>query len=117
MSTPRRARPAGEVVLEPLAPGAPLAVGDEVEVHLTLTSRVAAEYVHLRDPRPAGLEPDRSESGWRWDLGVVRYEESRDSGANFFFETLPAGATDLPLGGGKRIPRREPPGRAPSPPA
>lgn len=91
----RRARPAGEVVLEPLAPGAPLAVGDEVEVHLTLTSRVAAEYVHLRDPRPAGLEPDRSESGWRWDLGVVRYEESRDSGANFFFETLPAGEYTL----------------------
>ena len=39
----------------------------------------------------AGLEPDRPESGWKWDLGIARYEETRDSGANFFFEQLPAG--------------------------
>lgn len=29
--------------------------------------------------------------GWKWDLGIARYEETRDSGANFFFEGLPAG--------------------------
>lgn len=87
----KRVKVGSEVTLEPLGPRSKLAVGDEVEVQLSLTAKAAAEYVHLRDPRPAGLEPDRPESGWKWDLGISRYEETRDSGANFFFEQLPAG--------------------------
>jgi uncharacterized protein YfaS (alpha-2-macroglobulin family) len=87
----KRVKVGSEVTLEPLGPRSKLAVGDEVEVQLSLTAKAAAEYVHLRDPRPAGLEPDRPESGWKWDLGIARYEETRDSGANFFFEQLPAG--------------------------
>ena len=90
----KRVKVGSEVTLEALdgrGQGAALAVGDEVEVQLSLTAKAAAEYVHLRDPRPAGLEPDRPESGWKWDLGIARYEETRDSGANFFFEQLPAG--------------------------
>ncbi|HEX4965243.1 MAG TPA: MG2 domain-containing protein [Thermoanaerobaculia bacterium] len=81
----------GETVLKPLDEGTVLKAGDEVEVQLTLSSRSPAEYVHLRDPRPAGLEPETVRSGWRWDLGPWCYEEARDSGTNFFFESLPAG--------------------------
>lgn len=84
-----------ETVLKPLDEGATLKPGDEVEVQLTLSSRAPAEYVHLRDPRPAGLEPGIAISGWRWDLGLTRYEETRDSGTNFFFESLPAGEYTL----------------------
>jgi alpha-2-macroglobulin len=87
----RRLRGGAEVRLEPLAPGTALAVGDEVEVQLSLSSRVQAEYVHLRDPRAAGFEPGVVVSGYRYDLGIGWYEETRDSGANFFFEWLPAG--------------------------
>ncbi len=47
--------------------------------------------MHLRDPRGAGLEPENATSRWRWNLGIGWYEEIRDSGANFFFEWLPAG--------------------------
>ena len=28
---------------------------------------------------------------WKWDLGIAWYEEVRDSGNNFFFESLPVG--------------------------
>ena len=87
----KRVKTGAEVTLVPITTGTALAVGDEVEVQLSLRAKAAAEYVHLRDPRPAGLEPDRPESGWKWDLGISRYEETRDSGANFFFENLPAG--------------------------
>jgi uncharacterized protein YfaS (alpha-2-macroglobulin family) len=87
----KRVKTGAEVTLVPIAKGTTLAVGDEIEVQLSLRAKAAAEYVHLRDPRPAGLEPDRPESGWKWDLGISRYEETRDSGANFFFEQLPAG--------------------------
>ncbi len=74
-----------------LEQGDVLRVGDEVEVHLSLRARHAAEYVHLRDPRAAGLEPVSQVSRYKWDLGIGWYEEVRDSGSNFFFEALPAG--------------------------
>jgi uncharacterized protein YfaS (alpha-2-macroglobulin family) len=80
-----------EWVLRPLADGAAVAVGDQVEVQLSLRTKHAAEYVHLRDPRGAGFEPENPTSRYRWDLGISWYEEVRDSGTNFFFERLPAG--------------------------
>jgi uncharacterized protein YfaS (alpha-2-macroglobulin family) len=81
-----------EITLAPLAEGTVLKPGDEVEVQLTITSRAPAEYVHLRDPRAAGMEPDGARSGYVWDwTSPGRYEETRDSGTNFFFDWLPAG--------------------------
>lgn len=77
--------------LEPLAEGARLVPGDQVEVHLSLRARHAAEYVHLRDPRAAGFEPESLTSQYRWDLGIGWYEQVRDSGTDFFFDWLPAG--------------------------
>ncbi len=91
----KREKKGEEVVLKPLAEGAPLAVGDEIEVHLSIRARHQAEYVHLRDPRPSGCEPATLTSGYKWDLGLVRYEEIRDSGTNFFMEWLPEGEYTL----------------------
>jgi uncharacterized protein YfaS (alpha-2-macroglobulin family) len=86
----RESTPQG-FVLKPLAEGTPVSPGDEIEVQISLGSRHAAEYVHLRDPRAAGLEPENVISRTKWDLGISWYEETRDSGSNFFFEWLPAG--------------------------
>jgi len=86
----RRLQEGGKWKLVPLAEGTMLHPGDQLEVHLSIRSRAAAEYVHLRDPRPAGCEPESLRSGWKWEILPV-YEEVRDSGANFFFEWLPAG--------------------------
>ncbi len=84
-----------EVVLKPLAEGTPVHVGDEVEVHLSIRTKHAMEYVHLRDPRPAGFEPVSLRSAFKWDLGIGFYEEVRDSSQNFFFEALPHGEYTL----------------------
>jgi len=78
-------------VLRPLADGERLEPGDQVEVQLSIRAKHAAEYVHLRDPRGAGFEPETLHSQYKWDLGISWYEEVRDSGTNFFFEWLPAG--------------------------
>ena len=51
--------------------------------------------MHLRDPRPSGCEPATLTSGYKWDLGLFRYEEIRDSGTNFFMEWLPQGEYTL----------------------
>ncbi|WP_375760227.1 alpha-2-macroglobulin [Corallococcus exercitus] len=86
-----RIREGTQTLLRPLSDGATLRPGDEVEVQLSLRLKHAAEYVHLRDPRAAGLEPENAQSRHKWDLGIVWYEETRDSGTNFFFEALPVG--------------------------
>ena len=87
----RRESGPGGFVLKPLSEGAALSPGDEVEVQISLSSKHEAEYVHLRDPRAAGLEPESAVSRFHRDLGIGWYEEVRDSGTNFFFERLPAG--------------------------
>ncbi|MDC0710168.1 alpha-2-macroglobulin family protein [Stigmatella sp. ncwal1] len=86
-----RKREGTEATLRPLAEGAKLVPGDEVEVHLSLRTKHASEYVHLKDPRAAGLEPEGGVSRHKQDLGIAWYEETRDSGTNFFFEWLPVG--------------------------
>ena len=88
----RRATSGREFVLTPLAEGAVLKPGDEIEVQISLKTKHEAEYVHLRDPRAAGLEPENAVSRWKWNLGIAWYEETRDSATNFFFERLPVGA-------------------------
>lgn len=87
----KRVRHGDEWVLEPIAEGARLAVGDQLEVQLSLRAKHAAEYVHLRDPRAAGFEPETVNSSYKSDLGIGWYEQVRDSGTDFFFEALPAG--------------------------
>jgi uncharacterized protein YfaS (alpha-2-macroglobulin family) len=87
----KRENAGSEFVLKPLAEGAVLQPGDEVEVQLSIRSKHPAEYVHLRDPRAAGFEPVDALSRYRWNLGIGWYEEVRDSGTNFFFEQLPQG--------------------------
>ena len=78
-------------VLKPLEEGNTIDVGDQIEVHISIRSKHRAEYVHLRDPRPAGCEPENQVSRYKWDIGIGWYEETRDSGMNFFFESLPVG--------------------------
>ncbi len=79
------------LVLEPVTDATQLKPGDEVEVQVSIRSGEPVEYVHLRDPRPAGFEPVKSVSGYNWNFGIYWYEEVRDSGENFFFEHLPRG--------------------------
>jgi uncharacterized protein YfaS (alpha-2-macroglobulin family) len=78
-------------VLQPLAEGATISVGDELEVQLSLRAKHNAEYVHLRAPRGAGFEPVSQTSSYKWQTGLGYFEEIRDSGANYFFDRLPAG--------------------------
>ncbi|MDD5629479.1 MAG: hypothetical protein PHU21_10475, partial [Elusimicrobia bacterium] len=76
--------------LRPLAAGDTVAVGDQVEVQLKLGTRSQFEYVHLKDPKPAGFEAEELRSGWKWDQ-LSRYEEPRDSLTNFFMDWVPHG--------------------------
>ena len=87
----KRVQKGKQWVLQPLQEGAQIKIGDQLEIQLSLRAKHAAEFVHLRAPRGAGFEPLKQTSGYRWDTGISYYEEIRDSGANYFFERLPAG--------------------------
>lgn len=87
----KRVKGPKETTLQPLAEGAKLSPGDELEVQLSIRAKAPVEYIHLKDPRGAGFEPEGAVSRFKWNLGVGWYEEYRDSSTNFFFERLPAG--------------------------
>jgi uncharacterized protein YfaS (alpha-2-macroglobulin family) len=81
----------GEVYhLKPLASGSKVAVGDQIEVKLKINAQSQFEYLHLKDPKAAGLEAETLTSGWKYDP-LWYYEEPRDSLTNFFFGWLPHG--------------------------
>ena len=86
-----RERPASECVLKPLAEGATLAPGDEVEVQLSLrASTRPSTCTCATRARPASSRRARCRaSSGTWASAGTR--RSRDSGTNFFFEQLPAG--------------------------
>ena len=77
--------------LVPLKEKESVQVGDQIEVHLSLRSQHQAEYVHLKDPRPSGFEPDHPVSEYKYDGRINWYEEVRDSGTHFFLSAIPVG--------------------------
>ena len=85
-----RAKEGDNYALKLLAARDTVSVGDQIEVHLTITTRSQFEYVHIKDPRGAGFEAEELLSGWKWDK-LSRYEEPRDSLTNFFVDRLPHG--------------------------
>lgn len=80
--------------LRPLAPNSVLNAGDEIEVHLTINTTSAFEYVAVNDPKPTGFESDTLLSRWTYNP-VSMYEEVRDAQTNFFVNWLPAGTITL----------------------
>lgn len=69
-------------------------IGDEVEVHLTVTTDSAFDYVLLKDPKPAGFESQDLLSGWNRNP-VSFYQENKDAATNFYINWLPAGEMTL----------------------
>lgn len=78
-------------ILKPIAEGEIISIGDQIEVQLSIKTKHQFEYVHLRDPRGAGFEPESQVSRYKWQLGIGYYEEIRDSATNFFISWLPQG--------------------------
>lgn len=48
-------------------------------------------YVHLKDERPSGTEPDDVKSGYRYRDGLAFYLVTRDASTHFYIDYLPKG--------------------------
>ncbi|MFW5782526.1 MAG: alpha-2-macroglobulin family protein, partial [Candidatus Muiribacteriaceae bacterium] len=84
----------GKYKLTQVRSGDSVSVGDEIEVHLKLNTQSQFEYLHLKDPKPAGFENVDLISGWTWDP-ISIYREIRDSLTNFFIDWMPHGEVIL----------------------
>ncbi len=89
----------------------PVQSGDVILVKLTITCKSACEYIHVEDRKPAGFEPEESQSGYT-HCGVWCYAEYRNDRVCFFIESLSRGQHILSY----RL-RAEQPGRFSSLPA
>lgn len=79
-------------VLEALADGAELKVGDKVKVRIELKVDRDMEYVHMKDMRAACMEPVNILSEYKWQGGLGYYESTKDASTNFFFGWLSRGS-------------------------
>ena len=78
-------------VLEALADGATLKVGDKVKVRIELKVDRDMEYVHMKDMRAACMEPVNVISQYKYQGGLGYYESTKDASTNFFFGWLNRG--------------------------
>jgi uncharacterized protein YfaS (alpha-2-macroglobulin family) len=79
-------------VLEAIADGAELKVGDKVKVRIELKVDRDMEYIHMKDMRAACMEPVNVLSGYKWQGGLGYYESTKDASTNFFFNWLARGS-------------------------
>ena len=77
--------------LEEIMATTSLEPGDRVISRVILTSDRPMEYVHLKDMRASGLEPENVLSQYKWQQGLGYYESTRDVATHFFISYVPRG--------------------------
>ncbi|MCP4150721.1 MAG: hypothetical protein GY757_23450, partial [bacterium] len=68
-----------------------IAVGDRLKVRIEIRVDRDMEYVHMKDMRASGLEPENVISRYKYQDGLSYYEVAKDASTNFFFDNLPNG--------------------------
>jgi len=64
-------------------------LGERIKVRITVINDDPIQYVHLKDSRPAGVEPVYSPSGYQWRKGY--YFSLKDASTNYFMDRLSKG--------------------------
>ena len=85
---------------EPLKPGVPITVGEDLEVRLTVKNNAALEYLILEDYLPAGFEVRHADRDPRYAgeasyQGWYDHKERRDTLMAWFISRLPAGSHEF----------------------
>ena len=78
-------------VITPITEKTVLHPGDRIKVRVELSVDRAMEFVHLKDMRASGFEPENVISQYKYQGGLGYYESTRDAATNFFFAYLPKG--------------------------
>ncbi len=65
--------------------------GDRLIIRIEIRVDRNMSYVHLKDMRSCGFEPENVLSGYRWEGGLGYYESTRDLASHFFISHLNKG--------------------------
>jgi len=79
------------VKLEKVTQKTKLAPGDRLKIRVVLRTDRDMEYIHMRDMRPAGTEPENVISRHKYQDGLWYYESTKDTSTDFFMERLNKG--------------------------
>ena len=79
------------VRLEKVAAGTALQPGDVLTVRLIINADRNMDFVQIHEPRISGAEPRNQLSGYRFSGPLGYYGAVRDTGSDFFIESLPQG--------------------------
>jgi uncharacterized protein YfaS (alpha-2-macroglobulin family) len=72
-----------------------LKVGDLIEIVLLVSSDRNLEFVHIKDGRASGTEPQDVMSSYKWQNGLGYYQTTRDASSNFFIDNMRKGSYQL----------------------
>ncbi|MDP2174733.1 MAG: alpha-2-macroglobulin family protein [Bacteroidota bacterium] len=72
-----------------------LKVGDLIEIVLLVSSDRNLEFVHIKDGRASGTEPQDVMSVYKWQNGLGYYQSTRDASSNFFIDNMNKGTYQL----------------------
>lgn len=72
-------------------PAQDISVGDRIHVRYTITADRDYDFVSLQLPRPAAAEPVRQVSGYGYQNGLGYYMVVRDSGQEYYIDSMPKG--------------------------
>ncbi|MFC1669890.1 alpha-2-macroglobulin [Spirochaetota bacterium] len=78
-------------VLEPITGKTLLKPGNRLKVRIILKVDRDMDYVHMKDLRASGVEPENVLSSHKYQDGLWYYESTKDTATHFFFEKLPRG--------------------------
>ncbi len=82
--------PKGELLVKVDKKNIPV-FGDEIKVVMYLNADRDYEYVHLKDMRPSGTEPDNELSQYTFQGNLYYYQTIKDVSTNFFINYLKKG--------------------------
>ncbi|MEG1860402.1 MAG: alpha-2-macroglobulin family protein [Bacteroidaceae bacterium] len=80
---------------EPITEGTLLNVGEKVRCNYTLHAERDFDFVCLRAPRSANVEPTRPLSGYTWNEGIGYYRAVGDASTQYFFDNFRKGTSLL----------------------
>ncbi len=67
-------------------------VGDKIRVRIEITTDRNLEYLELKDPRCAALEPVSTRSGWHWNGGLSYYCAVTNAAQTLYIDRLNKGS-------------------------
>ncbi len=80
-----------KVTIVPVTEKTVLKRGDCIKVRIELRVDRAMEYIHMKDMRASGFEPENVISQYKYQDGLGYYESTKDASTNFFISYLPKG--------------------------